>query len=332
MNLKSQFSSTYLMDIVRLLLIKEKDFNPIKYNFHDIRLNPFIFMAFNFMNDIPIRQSYLKLILNSYLKVNVDVFEKIELTDEMIYVPNKGYFSCKQKKAELRFIEGTHIELLDYHQSLIDYVFFDSFKAKRYPDVFILGKALNDLHLEKITFALSLIKKHLVEHFSLIHCHCSMIVLFSTNPSITNSFATINAHGAVFLNVYQEECSEIFFVDDIAHQTGHVILTATTANRKGSFIIDETLQLSILLNDVTEYRSFYTLFHALYTYYTITLCLDKILKSKVLSIAMEKEAIGRIGFYMLKFEADLQQFNKVIMHFTSIEFALTFLGIEIFQL
>ena len=47
--------------------------------------------------------------------------------------------------------------------------------------------------------------------------------MFRTDPKNTNSFATIKAHGMAFFNVYQDEYDEVFFVDDIAHQTGHII-------------------------------------------------------------------------------------------------------------
>ena len=59
-------------------------------------------------------------------------------------------------------------------------------------------------------------------------------------------------------------------------------------------LINSKIDKILLDND---YRSFYTLIHALYTYYTTFLCLDDCLKSNSLNSLEKEEAIGRIGFY-----------------------------------
>lgn len=87
-------------------------------------------------------------------------------------------------------------------------------------------------------------------------------MLFKTNPENTNSFATINAHGIAFFNVYQEEYDEVFFVDDISHQTGHIIMNTFWFKRKEHLIINENENIKAITQEPQEYRSFYILFHA----------------------------------------------------------------------
>lgn len=42
-----------------------------------------------------------------------------------------------------------------------------------------------------------------------------------------------------FFNVYQEGYDEVFFVDDISHQTGHIIMNTFWFERKEHFLINE---------------------------------------------------------------------------------------------
>jgi len=54
------------------------------------------------------------------------------------------------------------------------------------------------------------------------------IVLYSAD--LPNSFATLSAHGVAFLNV-KDDNDEVFFVDDLAHQCGHIMFNALTQEK-----------------------------------------------------------------------------------------------------
>src|SRR5690606_7668933 len=185
--------------------------------------------------------------------------------------------------------------------------------------------------LAPIEEAFRLIKENCPQHFKLIEQHCKRIVLFKTNPKITNSFTTINAHGMAFLNAYQKDYDEVFFIDDITHQTGHIIMTATLFERKKYFLIDEDESIKKITKNETEYRNFYILFHALYTYYTTLLCLDNCLKNNCFNTRQIYEVKGRIGFYLIKYSIDLENFKKVIDYHKSIHNVLSQESIEIFR-
>jgi hypothetical protein len=130
------------------------------------------------------------------------------------------------------------------------------------------------------------------------------------------------------LNVYQDDYDEVFFVDDIAHQTGHIILTTLFYDRKSIFKIDENKNIDEILK-TKDYRNFYTLFHALYTYYTTLICLDDCLKNNSFNAKQELEAKGRIGFYLSKFIIDLNNFEKITIYYDGVENVLTAIGINL---
>jgi hypothetical protein len=152
--------------------------------------------------------------------------------------------------------------------------------------------------------------------------------LFKTNPSNTNSFTSINAHGIAFFNVYQDDYDEVFFVDDIAHQTGHIILTTLFHDRKAIFKINENQQIEEIINK-EGHRDIYILFHALYTYYATFVCLDDCLTNDVFNEKQRKEALGRIGFYLNKCKVDLSSLEVIEKYFNGIQNILTTDGIAI---
>ena len=120
-------------------------------------------------------------------------------------------------------------------------------------------------------------------------------------------------------------------MDDIAHQTGHIIMTAILFERKKYFLFDENQNIGTFTKNKLEYRSFYILFHALYTYYTTFLCLDACLENNCFNIKQIHEAKGRIGFYLQKCKSDLLNFEKVINYHNGLQNVLSTEGIEIYQ-
>ncbi|MFN9320502.1 MAG: hypothetical protein ACK58Q_07945 [Chitinophagales bacterium] len=146
-------------------------------------------------------------------------------------------------------------------------------------------------------------------------------MIFDVNTYLRNSFATLSAQGIGFFNAYQEDYNEVFFVDDIAHQSGHVIFNIVIYEAEKFIAIDPktTLQSFQLYNNTTENRDVHTLFHALYTYYTSFLCLNACIKANVWHEHKLHEAMGRISFYLNKCNQDLiivENANKTKTLFT----------------
>lgn len=120
-----------------------------------------------------------------------------------------------------------------------------------------------------------------------------------------NSFASLSAHGAAFLNV-PDNPSEVFFLDDLAHQGGHVVFNVATLDTERYLRCDASTSLRDLGADPSDTRSLYAAFHGLFTYSMILSVLGTYLLSDDPQGRIGHELRGRIAFYLLKFRIDLQ--------------------------
>jgi hypothetical protein len=325
-----------MINSIKLLIYKENPSIFEKLNFDDdaIFLEPLLFAYFNSKKENLFSETMLLEILQGFfIEKETLLLEESFNKYGIAYVPNLGYFDKTNKKIDtICIVEKTKIELIKYPIVHLKIIFKDFNENVIDENKIELSKALSVKYEKQLTNAFQYIKTSSKEHFELIEQCCKKIVLFKTDPKNTNSFATINAHGIAFFNVYQEDYDEVFFIDDIAHQTGHIIMTSILFERKNYFKIDENLNVSLLTNEKSEYRSFYILFHALYTYYTSILCLDSCIDNSCLNKRQIHEAYGRIGFYLLKYKSDLERFEKIEIKHKGIENILTYEGIEIFNM
>jgi hypothetical protein len=332
-------SQNEITNTLKLLIYKETPLILEKVDFENdnIFLEPLLFVYFNYTKFDIFPPNMLHILMQGYFidKESSVLHQQIYNNDGIAYIPNVGYFKINDNEPfdRIELIPNTNIEIIKHQINLFDTVF--NFIDNEIGNFKIKEIEFNYQLIEKnwvfLTKAFQLIKENSKEHYKLIEQCCKKILLFKTNPENTNSFATINAHGTAFINVYQSSYKLVFFIDDIAHQTGHIILTSLFYNRKSIFKIDENQNIGKILLD-NDYRSFYTLIHALYTYYTTFLCLDDCLKSNSLNSLEKEEAIGRIGFYLIKCTIDIKKFNKIISYYNGIENVLTFNGIEIYKL
>jgi hypothetical protein len=325
-----------ITNTIKLLIYKENPSLLEKVDFDDdnVFLEPLLFAYFNSKKENLFPTAMLEEIMQGYfvkseaIKINYS-FNK----NNVAYIPFIGYL----KKGELKpfepiqIIQNTTIEVLKYPVSLLQNVFRNTSGDLIIQDEIVIDNALFEKNINFLTNAFRFIKENSFAQFQLIEQCCKKCLLFKTNPNNTNSFASINAHGIAFLNVYQDDYSEVFFVDDIAHQTGHIILTTLFHDRKAIFKIDENQQIEEILKK-KDHRDIYILIHALYTYYTTFMCLDDCLTNNVFNEKQKKEAIGRIGFYLNKCKVDLCNLEIIEKHFNGIQNILTSDGIVIYTL
>lgn len=241
-----------------------------------------------------------------------------------IYMPNVGWLHTEYKNEsflydkvnskllkndqiidyrfeELELIENTQIELIKYSVPLLKKCYFDT-------DLKLIDVEIENIskkHLKHLTKAYNLIKKYVPQQFELIENYAPKCVIFDVDTYQRNSFATFSAHGIGFYNAYQQCYDEVFFIDDIAHQTGHVILNSMTFDADKFFTIDKQHVLKTLEGPFVEKRSIYIVYHALYTYYTSFICLDSCIENGAFQGKQKHEAIGRIVFYINKCYSDL---------------------------
>lgn len=121
--------------------------------------------------------------------------------------------------------------------------------------------------------------------------------------------AAISYHGTAFINIDSQIHDEVFFVEDLAHQCGHIIFYALTLNTKTFLKSHKDSLLREWTGVLQDNRSVYGAFHGLFTYTTILYCLRQCLKANAFDSIQQVEAMARIGFFMQKFEMDLNQMN-----------------------
>ena len=333
--LNVQSNQTEIINAIKLLIYKENPGLLEKINFDDdeLFLEPLLFFYFNFKSQNSLLNQLLTEFMQGYFIEKQEVKIDYSFTEKGIaYLPKLGYFKKGDLALfdEIHIIENTNIEVLKYPAHVLRNIFSDRAGNVIPDDEIELGINLFEKNIRYVTNAVLFIKESSNNHFKLIEQCCKKIVLFKTDPDFINSFATIKVHGIAFFNVYQDEYDEVFFVDDMAHQTGHVILTTLFYNRKSIFKIDEEQEVENLLK-LKDHRTINVLLHALYTYYTTILCLDNCLANNKFSKAQEKEALARIGFYLNKCRFDLDRFEKINIFYNGIENVLTEDGIEIYN-
>jgi hypothetical protein len=329
-------SKEKIIETIKILIYKEAPYLIEKINLEDqdTFLEPLLFAYFNRKENLFSREA-LKEILQGFFKKNETIKNEFTFNkDGIAYIPKIGYFRKDEIKPfdNIIILPNTNFEVITYQIINLKYIFRDFNNIVIDESKIIISKMLYEDNKKSLSSALSNIKQYSNNHYSLIEKCCKKIVLFKTDPKNTNSFATINAHGIAFLNVYQKEYDEVFFIDDIAHQTGHIIMTTLSFKRKEYFLIDENENIKSITNNPKEYRSLYILFHALYTYYTTTLCLDNCLSNNCFDEKKTHEAEGRVGFYLIKYKLDLDSFMEVANHYNGLEMVLTKKAIFIFQM
>jgi hypothetical protein len=152
--------------------------------------------------------------------------------------------------------------------------------------------------------ALTLIQKNIPEFYDAIKMTTREYAIF--NSTNYESFTALHYFGTAFLNLAGQNQSEVFFLEDIAHQSGHTMFYTLTHDA-AKFLKPNR---NTLLKDFThlqhDHRDIYGAFHGLFTYTTIFQCLHLSFKNKWFEGEKEEEVLARMGFYYEKFAHDLQ--------------------------
>ncbi|MCF6351102.1 MAG: hypothetical protein L3J23_08775 [Flavobacteriaceae bacterium] len=326
MNLEEEGQIKIINTIKILLHKKNKNiFENIDFENDSIFLEPIIFVLFNNKFNRNVEFKILEEILQGHYFKNKNVKINYIFNEKGIaYLPNLGYIKRGENKPfeTIYLIKNTKIELLKYPIKLLNNIFINASNGNIDSSNCNINNELYKTNIEYLSNAMKYIKQSSKKQFESIEQCCKKIVLFKTNPKNTNSFTTINAHGIAFLNVYQDDYDEVFFVDDIAHQTGHIILNTILFKNKLFFKINEYEEVEIILKE-KDHRNVKILIHALYTYYTTFVCLDNCISENLFNKSQNKEAIARIGFYLRKCTIDLTKFEKIITLYNGIDNVLT---------
>ena len=126
------------------------------------------------------------------------------------------------------------------------------------------------------------------------------VCLLFEHPS-TPSFASLAAHGAIFVNCREVRNGDFaaLFIEELAHQAAHVVLNVVTVNRELFFLSDPDQSLSDV-GVAGDRRSVYEFFHGLFTEYVSGLSLA----SAATAVAATRETVVRLADVTERLERD----------------------------
>ena len=321
-----QNAKNKMVESIKILLYKndKKIFDIINFEDDTIYKEPILYAYFSNKNQ---KMTEMNQIVFSFhmdsekdLELKTDEFGKIYLqnfgwiittlaNEQVIFSKKKNELFFESEKTPfsfegIQYIDNTKIEVLKYPIPLLKQCYFNVDGKEIQVEI----EKITQRHLKNLTKAYNLIRTCIPSQFLLIESYTPKCVIFNVDTYQRNSFATKQAHGIGFYNAYQGDYDEVFFVDDIAHQTGHVIFNTLLFEPSDYFKIDKsTIMETITMpnGDFIEKRDIYVIFHALYTYYTSFICLDTCIENNVWEGKQRHEAMGRIAFYINKCYTDL---------------------------
>lgn len=317
--------SDELAYVTKRLLYKRREdlFDKLDFYDHDIFLEPLLFAYFTgSQSDFELDQILFGYINGKIRPNEIDVYAD---SRGIVYLPAIGYLRTSEKNQTLRLkfnkqtncfslrrygepvnfnfeeifrLKGTAIELCRSEPLLLDRFFTDPKGNATTVDV----ETAVSGHAGHIELALEIIQTCCPNYYACILAATKKIIVYTGEHP--HSFANIGAHGIAFLNA-RSECDEVFFVEDIIHQCGHVIFNAITVNKSEYIRIDPMTPLSTFNPNLDYDGAVYGAFHGLFTQTNINECLNTIYERNVFSGRKKHELQGRISDDMKRFRTAL---------------------------
>jgi hypothetical protein len=246
-----------------------------------------------------------------------------------LFIPNIGYLLTKLPDENLLLAcdAGRHSLTLFKEQQIIDFDYLGTFTLPDSPIRIALhhhtltetfystnfglprGTSLEvtNRNVPILLEGVALLRRAFPEYWELTTLCTKEIVLFR-NPQ-RNSFATEASCGTCFINVLDEEASSVFFIEDLVHQCGHLILSAVAFEPHEFLAVSPDLPLKELTSSESEHRTILSAFHGLFTEAMIAKSLDLCLERGVFQGFEVVECLGRLTFIMRKMRHDLMNMN-----------------------
>lgn len=157
-------------------------------------------------------------------------------------------------------------------------------------------------HREHLEAALTTVARHCPLYaVNISRCVRRLVVFCAPN---VNSFASIGAHGAAFINAAADD-DEIHFIEELAHQCGHVVFSAATFDNDLLFNTSPHAPMRTLTGRTDDSRSLYVVLHGVFTEIAIISCLESLLVEHGRPLRQRHELQGRIAFIISRLAADL---------------------------
>ena len=226
-------------------------------------------------------------------------------TNLLLLIPSDGSrFQVKSETGEINcefepliVIPGTRIEL----SRRVPASFYSFHAGKDGAIADDVTAAVVKAHEPQVFKAFSILNRVYPAFMHTLNEVVRSIVLFRGDSR--NSFSSLAAHGAAFFNV-AKSADEVFFIEDIMHQCGHVFFSSMTWERDSYFTVAAD-HLMPHQDQKAETRSIYVVLHALFTEAAMAEGMNECYKARVFDNRQLHELVGRIAFIMRRFEADL---------------------------
>lgn len=244
----------------------------------------------------------------SSISVKADRFGLINLPN-LGYVratPNKSFkldiAQLEQNLIANQFVPKSKIRLCWHPTDLLSYENDISF----YEPVELTAQKYQGPLVQAVNF----FQQNMPEFWQLIESVTREFVVFNSSPE-QHSFAGIMHHGTAYFNVENKSQTSVFFIDDIAHQCGHIIFNVLTLDTGKYLRVPKDFPLKEFTGVSYERRGVYGAFHGLFTYTTILHSLNCVIDGVPgFGEHLRYEALGRLGFYLDKFSIDLANLNN----------------------
>lgn len=315
--------------IKRLIQLTRPDlFETLSAHEGDAFLEPFAFLSFSFNQPTSnLDQIFAGYLVSNGLPLRLNISTA---SDGSFYLPQLGYFTTDRKNSTLELVvsaNGGPVHL-ECNGSLVGY---DLEPIVRVPDTSIeliqrpvgllancfanhegnsipvdISKAVaaHEVHLAK---ALTVISRLWPTLYEALLQTVRAVVLFRADEM--NSFAATAAHGTAFINTALGD-NEVFLVEDVAHQCGHIIFSAVSFEAGEDFIASPSTPISVFNGQPDDDRSIYVVLHGVFTEAIMAKCLDACLTEQVFDARRQHELQGRLAFIMRRFAADLRNISR----------------------
>jgi hypothetical protein len=315
-----------LAERMRILLYKLalELFELVDFYDNDTFLEPLLFAYF--VDPKPVVK--LEQILFGYMAERLKPAEISVYTDRrgIVNLPRIGYLCTKIENEELRLlwkeglencvlkhgdrlvehiyeapimVNGTAVEVCRYNHPLLERLFVD--EAGDRVDVDI--EQITRRQINNVSKAFQIIQQQIPDYYEQMVAVTKKIVIYS--GARPYSFATLSAHGIVFLNSSPED-DEAFFIEDLIHQCGHLIFNALSLEPQQLLRIASNTLLKDLTGDERDTRDIYTTLHGVFTAAWMNKCMDRCCDSSLFSPRQRHELLGRFALILTRFGCDLR--------------------------
>lgn len=217
-----------------------------------------------------------------------------------LFAENKEVISCQFQPVQ--FLSGSDIEINFDTNAIIDQFFVEQDSPK-------LIKESAEKYREPLEKALNLIRTEFPFFYEWLENTVTNIVLFESSQR--NSFASMFIKGAAFINVINQKPNEIFFIEEITHQCGHVVFYPMSIDRQKLFTCDCETPMShftgIEADDRDVLNAYYAFFPQLFGDLIFDMCLEHDL---IKDEQHRAELFGRYAFRMYKYGLGVKQFDE----------------------